>query len=144
MKNPSQFESIVRQAFVSPDYNSLPDLPARIILAIERQKRVRSIWFLSIYSVITALSFVVGVWVWQLAGQAIVDSTFGQLLSLLFSDFSVVIVFWKEYAASLVESIPLVSLTMVGLVILTGLISLYQVVKNTFNLTRRSLSLHHN
>lgn len=139
-----QFEAVVKQAFSPSNNNPQSDLSQRIILAIEREKRVRSIWFLVLSSMATVAISVVGVLVWRVEGQSIVSSQFGQILALLFSDFGVVTTFWKEYTTSLVESIPFVSLVMVGMVIWAGLMSLYQVVKNSFNLIHHSLFLRHN
>ncbi len=56
------------------------------------------------------------------AREGIIESGFLQFLSLIFSDFSVVVSNWQTFALSLLEAIPVVSLAMIFAAIFSFLI----------------------
>ena len=62
--------------------------------------------------------------------QSATKSGFSQYLSLLFSDSSIFFSYWKEFGLSLLESLPLVSITLLLSVALVFLWSGARVLKN--------------
>lgn len=89
-------------------------LADRVIFAIERKKRFYASIKLVIYSVVATTSFVGLAIVWRVEGSAIINSEAIQLLSLLFSDFSLIVNYWQDYTLSLLESLPVVSIIVVA------------------------------
>jgi len=89
-------------------------LADRVLFAIERKKRFYAFVKLAIYSVVSVASSVGLAVVWRIEGSAIINSEAINLLSLLFSDFSIVASYWQDYAFSLLESLPVVSIIVVA------------------------------
>lgn len=111
----SSFEEIVRSAIKESSAVIPPALLAeRVFFAIEKKKRFYVSVKLAVYSAIATVSFVGCVLIWQAEWPNIVNSEAVKLLSLLFSDFSVITNYWQEYAFSLLESLPVVSIIAVA------------------------------
>ena len=64
---------------------------------------------MALSGIVAVLSFVGLIFVWRSESSLIIHSETVKLLSLLFSDFSVILSYWKEYLLSLAESLPVVS-----------------------------------
>lgn len=79
---------------------------ARIVLARQRQARMKTLW-LGISSFVCGLAFVPAL---GYAGQELYSSGFYAYTSLLFSDGGFVISAWREVGLSLIESLPSVAL----------------------------------
>lgn len=116
MNKISLFEEAVSQAVQSLVIAQPPqDLVDRIILAVLKKKKFYdSVRFFS-YSFLALLSCVGCVVVWKMEGSNILNSKLVELLSLLFSDFGVVVSFWREYALSVLEAVPVFSIFFVSL-----------------------------
>jgi len=127
----TKFEVTVKRALAEETNVHCADLSKKIVATIEKRQRTGGIIRLVFFSFTTLLSFVVGILLWRSEGQAIISSDVGQLLSLLFSDFGVITSYWREYLSSLVESIPFVSVAMVGALIWAAGASIYELVKNS-------------
>jgi len=128
----TQFETVIKQALTEETSVHSAGLSQKIITAIEKRKRAGVITRLVLFGFTTLLSLVGSALVWRSAGQAFAVSEAGQMLALLFSDFTIVVGYWREYLSSLAESIPFVSVAMVGALVWAALASVYQVIKNSF------------
>jgi hypothetical protein len=89
-------------------------LSGLILDAIDKKKRFYILLKMIILSITSVMSFVALFLVWQTEGAVIIHSEAGQLLSLLFSDFRIVLGMWREYLVSLAESLPIVSIVLVA------------------------------
>ncbi len=95
------------------DSQSIPPsakLAERVIWAIERRKRFYAFVKLAVYSFVAIASSVGLAVAWSIEGSNIINAKAINLLSLLFSDFSVISQYWQEYIFSLLESLPVVSI----------------------------------
>ena len=81
----------------------------------------RRLMFISLGAVI---SLAVLVPVFNLTRTNLVESGFLQFLSLAFSDFGIIAVYWQNFAMSLLETVPAISLAMFFAVIFAFLGSL--------------------
>ncbi|OGH91912.1 MAG: hypothetical protein A2534_00260 [Candidatus Magasanikbacteria bacterium RIFOXYD2_FULL_39_9] len=110
-------------------------LADRVLFAIERKKRFYASVKLAIYSLVTITSSIGLAVVWRIEGSAIINSEAIQLLSLLFSDFSIVASYWQDYAFSLLESLPVVSIIVVASFAWAACASLWMAARTykTFN-----------
>lgn len=102
---------------ITPPDGLYPKIIARIHVLEMRALFVRrvTLWgvsFISIVGLIPSLSYLV---------SAFALSSFGQYLSLVASDGDIVLLNWKEFAFSLIESLPLMNITLVSIMLL-GLI----------------------
>lgn len=94
-----------------PSVGLLPIVMARL----EKEKRravTRSRYRLFFASFFLLGSLVVSVQVFQVAYADLTASGFFQYFSLLFSDFSVIMDSWQSYIFSLMETLPVLSLTL--------------------------------
>jgi hypothetical protein len=86
---------------------------AEIMLRIKRGQRILAIRRLFIFSLTAIFSAVIFVFAFNILGVKISESGFLQFFSLIFSDFKTVITYWESFALSLLESLPIISLTIV-------------------------------
>jgi hypothetical protein len=101
-----------------------------ILLRVEtedvRQARTR----LGFLGVVSLTSFVALVPAFQYALNGFYQSGFYQYFSLLFSDGATLLPYWKEFAFSLIETLPIVEITAFLIVVLILLESTKSVIKN--------------
>ncbi|HSR89522.1 MAG TPA: hypothetical protein VLK22_03995 [Candidatus Udaeobacter sp.] len=134
-----KFEQIIRSAISSESVASQPPgfLAEKILIAIENKRRFYVLAKLIIYSFST-LFFLVGlILIWQAEKINIINSPAVNLLSLLFSDFAVVVSYWQDYALSLIESFPVVSVVAVAVFVWAVCASLWMTVRTYFLFTHR-------
>lgn len=114
-----------------------PALAGRVLLAVERKKRFYAFVKLAIYSAITLASSAGSVIIWRAEGPNIINSEALSLLALLFSDFALVAKYWQEYAISVLESLPAVSLIAVAVFVWVACASLWMTARAYFLLIHR-------
>lgn len=97
--------------FSYADKPHLPeDLFFKIMNRLHREEKIKIYKKLFIYSLGTGLSFAGLFFSFQESRSALYESGFFQFLSLLFSDFSIIQSYWKNFAVSLMEALPAMSL----------------------------------
>ncbi len=89
-------------------------LAERVILAIEEKRRFYAFVKMVVYSFVAVASSVGLVIAWRIEGASIINAKAISLLSLLFSDFGVIASYWQDYAFSLLESLPVVSIIVIA------------------------------
>lgn len=93
----------------------------RILLAVHRKQEQSRLWRVRVFAATAALSIAALVPVVQSLITALNASNFGTYLSLVFSDGGLFFTFWKEIAASLIESLPVIAvaatLALVGIML---------------------------
>ncbi len=92
---------------IDPPEDLLPRIITRIALLERRVARMR----LSIFLGTTTLSLVAVVASFRYAWESFAQSSFSTYTSLLSSDGSALLLYWKEFLFSLVESLPIMSIT---------------------------------
>jgi hypothetical protein len=107
-------------------YEVSNDLSDRILMRV-RQAEKRQALFESVFSYsflsLAILSIIVsGLWIYQDASQ----TGLWTMLSLVFTDSSTIFSFWKEFAVSVIESVPFISSSAV----LVSLVLIVLSVKN--------------
>jgi len=83
-----------------------------------------------IFSFIFIVSIIAIIPVFHGLEKAISDSGFLQFLSLIFSDFKIVMTYWQSFALSLLESLPVLNLALFLVVVLAFLESIKFLVKD--------------
>lgn len=143
-KATSLFEETVSQAvrdlaLIQPS----GDLVDRIILAIFKKKQLYTAIRFFCYGFLATLSCVGFVVVWNIEGSIIMNAKLVELLSLLFSDFGVVASYWREYALSILEAVPVFSIFFVALFVWFVIIFLWKTVSagNLFVINRSAKQL---
>jgi hypothetical protein len=107
--------------------SDLPDTIIKKIVVLERRRmRIR----FALYSTTTLVALVALVPALQYVGIEMAQSGFSTYLSLIFSDSGTILASWKEFSTVLVESLPVIGVTLVFGILLTLLTSLRQAVKN--------------
>ena len=107
--------------------SDLPDTIIKKIVVLERRRmRIR----FALYSTTTLVAFVALIPALQYVGTEMAQSGFSTYLSLIFSDSGTILASWKEFFAVLVESLPVIGVTLVSGILLTLLASLRQAMKN--------------
>jgi hypothetical protein len=104
---------------INKNFNNIPviepsaELFGKIILKIKEEKRISyAKKRLTIFSVILSVSSVLFFPVFKLTLSNIYSSGILQFVSLIFSDFETVSVYWKNYALSLLEIMPVMSMAL--------------------------------
>jgi predicted nucleic acid-binding Zn ribbon protein len=104
-----------------------------------REKRARNTKLIG-YSVLAVLSIIIIVPATTSLVHQFGNSAFGQYASLVFSDAGVLAGYWKQFGITLIESVPIFSLTVVlGMVLMLGW-STRRILRQT---KRLSLSVIH-
>ncbi|MBP6859215.1 MAG: hypothetical protein KBC69_01150 [Candidatus Magasanikbacteria bacterium] len=106
-------EAIAERSAVIPP----PFLSAQIMSVIAKKRRFYAFVRLGIFSLFSICSSVGSVLILRVEWPSIAQSEAAQLLSLLFSDFSVIVEYWREYVLSLLESLPLISMILIAVFI---------------------------
>ena len=136
----TSFEEIVRLSIKdSPEVQPPALLAERVILAIEIKKSFYTLVKLAVYSVITVASFVGFAIVWRSEWANITNSEAAQLLTLLFSDSSLIATYWKDYIISLSESLPIVSIISIAAFIWAACASLWMTARTYITFSHRSV-----
>ncbi|MFA6354440.1 MAG: hypothetical protein WCX12_02030 [Candidatus Paceibacterota bacterium] len=102
------------------DHLEPPDgLLDKIILRINTERRRRTIRFrIGLFGVLAVTAVAAFIPAWQELQSEMAGSGFSQFFSLIFSDTQVVLTYWREFILSLIESMPILGITVVlGLVL---------------------------
>lgn len=105
---------------IDPPEHLFPRILTHISLLEQRAARVR----FALFSGTTLISFLIVIAALRYAWGSFAQSSFSAYASLLSSDGSVLLLYWKEFAFSLIESLPLMSITILLAAIFTLLLSL--------------------
>lgn len=119
------------------------DLADKIILVILKKKQFYASLRLFAYSCLALLSCAGCVVAWNMESSNILNSKLIELLSLLFSDFSIVTSYWKEYASSVLEAVPVFSIFFVAFFVWFFIVSIWKTISagNLFILNRSAKQL---
>lgn len=107
---------------------AVPDgLFSGVMSGIRRAERRRSIERLILFFPLTLGSLIALYFTFQSTWAASAESGFFSYLSLLFSDFQVVVIHWQNYSLSLLETLPAtsISLSLVSILFLINFIRLF-------------------
>src|SRR3989338_2080670 len=119
---------------VSPE--PAPDLVGKVMQRIRSEQRLAvSKWRGGLFGVSMLASAIAFVPAFRMVQSGFTESGFMQFFSLLFTDFSIVMTYWKSFGLSLLEALPVVSLSIFFTIVLVFLESFVQLVKNTPALT---------
>lgn len=112
----------------------------KIMFRIRKEKKLLTIRRrIVLFSSIMVISIIAFVPAFKAVQKDIIDSGFWQFFSLLFSDFSIVAVYWQNFAMSLLETIPALSLAILFLVIFAFMESFKELsydLKSVFSLKK--------
>jgi uncharacterized membrane protein YciS (DUF1049 family) len=107
------------------------DLRKNILFQIVKEEHRRAKNYL-LASCATATASIVGViFSARYVMQAVSQSSFYRYVSLLFSDSDIVLSHWREFAFSLVESLPFFAVTLVLVAIVVLMVSIRVFTNNT-------------
>jgi len=113
------------------------DLKTRILQQIEQEKQLSSLKRKLIFNAgILILSWAGLVWAAREFLSAAGSSGFLTMFRLAFSDFRVITDNFADYALSLVESLPIVSMAIVAALILPVLLSFLKFVTSIYDIRR--------
>jgi len=111
------------------------DLLPKILNRIQREKRLITIKRrIAIFSLGVLGSAVAFAPAFSALQAGISQSGFADFFSLIFSDFGTIINLWDKFALSLLESLPVLNITLLFTIIFTFLGSLKYLVKNIMSL----------
>lgn len=106
------------------------ELYTRVVSRIrnaEKSKARRRVFFLGFISILSAIALIPA---WNELQGELQQSGFFEFVSLAFSDFSLVAQYWKDFAFSLLESLPAVGLAATLAALLVFLSSIRLVLKS--------------
>ncbi len=109
---------------------------AGLILARIEKMQKRRLWLETISSFSGFfVSISMAIYIFLIFGNSLINSQFWNILTLVFSDASVVIAHYPEFLYSLLETLPAMTLTIMLVPIFTLLLSLYFIseIYNKFN-----------
>lgn len=92
--------------FIEPPQNLLD----KIVRRIYSKQRLSLKRHILIFGIISALSLASLVPIFNMAKANFAASGFFHFFSLIFSDFNIVVSYWKNFSVSLLESLPVTSL----------------------------------
>jgi|GEM_PF-2543302 len=133
------FEAKISQALRVEASSTTPELAEKIIMAIEKRARRTDLAKMIVYSLSAVFSLAIFVITWRSESQYIFNSETGSLASLLFSDTGVVLAYWREYLLSVVESLPVFSITALVLLFWLLLSSLWLSLSNYLNFIHHAI-----
>ncbi len=84
----------------------------------------------AIFALSTTCSAIAFIPAWRIVWAGFAESGFIQFFSLLFSDFEIVVTYWQNFALSLLETLPVMSLIILFVIILVFLESLKLLIKD--------------
>lgn len=119
------------------------NLAERVILSIrlaERRKAIREEIVFSLASLLSLAGFIAAV---RSTIQAVYASGVSEILSLLFSDFQLMVSNWKYFTLSLVESLPAMSLALTLASIAAFLVFISLSARNFKNISLSNLKIKH-
>lgn len=112
------------------------DLFDKIMLRLESEKKLsatkRHFFIFSVIMAISAISFIP---VLKMMQNELSQTGFFNFVSLIYSDFGLIVSYWQYYSFSLLESLPttsLIVLSIVSLIFLQSVKSFFQDVKIIF------------
>lgn len=119
--------------------NTVPKMPKdlfeKVMRRIREEHRLlhlkRRLFFLSILFVGSIMALVPA---FRMTWAGFAESGFSEFFSLLFSDADLIMVYWKNFALSLLETLPVTNLIVFLAVVLLCLESLKLLVKNAKNI----------
>lgn len=117
-----------------------PNLLPAVMRRIQRARRMRAFFALLSFLPLLALSALA----WRSLQMDLESTGFADCMSLILSDFQAVLVHWQEFAFSLLETAPVVSIASVFAVLFGWLLALRFLVFYGSSLfsSSKSLSLH--
>jgi hypothetical protein len=123
-----------KSLFTIPSYAPRPGTLDRVLAAVYARQQASRLWRVRIFATTAALS--VGALVPMAISMvnAFSTSNFATYVSLIFSDVSVVSSYWKEIGASLIESLPAVSLMLTLALVGTFLWSLRSMMRYNYSI----------
>jgi len=107
-----------------------PGLLEKITGRIERDRNLsirRRIIIFATSTLCSAAAFILALGMFR---DGLAESGFTYFFSLLFSDFGIVVSYWKSFSMSLLETLPILSLTLLSAILLVFLESLKLLAKN--------------
>ena len=107
-----------------------PDLRAKILVRIAEEGALHAKRIFAIFSILIIASVVTLVPVLSSLAREITASGLGQYMSLLGSDGSLLLLSWREFTFSLLESLPSLSIALALVVCAVFLLSLKQAVRS--------------
>ena len=112
-KSEQALSQIMAQAPVLAGMDALSD---QVWANLEEKMRQRARFRVAFFGCGAILGVLGVVWVWLSSG-AILSAETVQLVSLMFSDWSIVTQNWREYFWSLTESLPVINLAAIALLV---------------------------
>ncbi|MFA5021820.1 MAG: hypothetical protein WC508_01960 [Patescibacteria group bacterium] len=101
----------------------------KVILRLEQEKKLaRAKKRLIIFSIVLLVSVAVSFPIGKLLQNEIIQSGFGQYISLLFYDFKTMLTYWPDFSLTLLETLPAIGLAGILTVMLAIIISLKSVI----------------
>lgn len=114
----------------------------KIVNRIHKEQRLLTIRRrIAIFSVGLGGSLVAFIPVFKMLSAELAESGFIQFLSLLFSDFSIVVRYWQSFVPTLLETLPVISLIVFLTIIFVFLESLKFLIKNTKSLRLNDMAI---
>lgn len=111
-------------------------LQSAIINAIAGKKRKRAFARIAVYNSMAVLSLVFCAIAWIKNSPASMSSETVKLLSLLFSDWEIVVNYWQDYLFSVLESIPILTLMSLLALLWITVISLKKMIAAIISLNQ--------
>lgn len=109
------------------------DLLNKIMKRIRQEQRPRALkWRFGFFVAMLFGSVIAAIPTFQSAQSALIASGFARFLSLLFSDTGAVMMYWDSFMVAIIESIPVISITIFLVVILAFLKSLKYITQNIY------------
>lgn len=124
---------------INPDFEKLS---AKIMLRIKKEQKILAIKRMFVFSLTAMGSMVVFIFALEMVGVGVAESGFLQFLSLLFSDFKIIITYWKSFTFSLLESLPAMGLAILCVAIFGFLESLKFLAKDIKFVIRKPLLIN--
>ncbi len=118
--------------FSELESSELPNgLLGKIMFRIREEKRLSSTRRrLAVFSISAIGSLVAFVPIFQMMQSEISNSGFVQFLSLIFSDFGTVMAYWQNFALTILETLPVLSLIAIFVVVFIFLESIMFISKD--------------
>jgi len=112
--------------YIDPNDN----LRDKIVIDINRRIRNKAIFSLFYGGLTSLTSILVMVYSSILIVKDFYSSGLREYLSLAFSDYSLLLTLWREYLLSVVESLPIISITLVTFSLFVFTLSIKYVINN--------------
>lgn len=129
-----------------PNPEPTDSLLPNILLKINQQEKMATKKRAIIFSLSSTLSVILLFFAFKLFQTSLVESGFWRFFSLIFSDFSLVVAYGKNYLLTLLETLPVINLVVFLAVILIFLESIKFLAKNIkafyFNNHLRNLNIN--